>query len=102
MPTGGHGGRRSDVQAYEAERLQIILGPLQREDRSAAVAQVASRGGIAVGIDRPASRLHVGSRPRDGVGSGRKPQTGGWASVTPGALGLLQYQRPQITPGDSI
>jgi hypothetical protein len=35
------------------------FGPLQREDRSAALAQVARRGSIAVGVDGPTRGLHV-------------------------------------------
>jgi hypothetical protein len=51
--------RRTDVQTHQSECLEVVLGPLQREHRSAAIGQVASRGRIAVSIDGPASRLHV-------------------------------------------
>jgi hypothetical protein len=60
----GHGGRGTDVQTHKPEGLQVVLGPLQREDRSTVIGQVARRGCIAVGIDGPASRLHVAGNCR--------------------------------------
>jgi hypothetical protein len=54
----------SEIRDFLSDAASLNLGPLQGDDGSAAVAQIAGRGHISFSVERPRGRLNVGGDGR--------------------------------------